>query len=253
MFSVCPPHAAPELARAVAACGFGGVYVDANAVSPETTRALGQVVEAGGASYVDAGIIGPPPLPGASVRLYVCGSRAGEIAALFEGCVMQAIALDGPVGAGKSTVARELARRLGFIYLSTGAMYRAVALAAQRAGIEPVLLPDSLFGTIADTETPTGVAAEIEIPSGEERLAESGACVFMEGIQDSGNVGTIVRSAAAFGVRDVVLAQGCADPWSPKALRAGMGGHFALRILDDLPEPTASASAASRRPATPCP
>jgi CMP/dCMP kinase len=47
------------------------------------------------------------------------------------------VAIDGPVGAGKSTVARELARRLGFIYLSTGAMYRAVALAAQRAGIDP--------------------------------------------------------------------------------------------------------------------
>src|SRR5512140_2891707 len=102
VFSVCPPHAALDLARAVAACGFGGVYIDANAVSAETTRAVGRLVEAAGASYVDAGIIGPPPLPGASVRLYVCGSRAAQIVALFEGCIMQAIALEGPIGAASA-------------------------------------------------------------------------------------------------------------------------------------------------------
>ena len=102
VFSVSPPHVSAELARAVAACGFGGIYVDANAISPETTRALGQVIEAGGASYVDGGIIGPPPIPGASVRLYVCGGRAAEIVPLFEGCIMQALALDGPVGAASA-------------------------------------------------------------------------------------------------------------------------------------------------------
>lgn len=124
------------------------------------------------------------------------------------------------------------ARPLALLLSETGLGHSEVALLAQRAGIEPVLLTDSLFGTIADTETPTGIAAEIEIPFGEERLSESAGCVFMDGIQDSGNVGTIVRSAAAFGVRDVVLGRGCADPWSPKALRAGMGGHFALRLSE---------------------
>ena len=102
VFSVCPPHAATELARAVAACGYGGVYVDANAVSPQTTRALGQAVEAAGASYVDAGIIGPPPLAGASVRLYLCGGRAAEIAPLFDGHIMQAIVLEGALGAASA-------------------------------------------------------------------------------------------------------------------------------------------------------
>ena len=123
-------------------------------------------------------------------------------------------------------------RPLALLMSETGLKRAEVASLARHAEIEPVLLPDSLFGTIADAETPTGVAAEIEIPVGEERLSESTGCVFMEGIQDSGNVGTIVRSAAAFGVRDAVLAPGCADPWSPKALRAGMGGHFAVRILE---------------------
>ncbi len=56
--------------------------------------------------------------------------------------------------------------------------------------------------------------------------------VFLEGIQDPGNVGAILRSAAAFGVQQVVLDPGCADPWSPRALRAGMGGHFALQIAE---------------------
>lgn len=126
------------------------------------------------------------------------------------------------------------ARPLAVLLSETGLRHTEVARLAQRAAIEPVLLPDSLFAAIADTETPTGIAAEIEIPVGEERLSEAAGCIFMDGIQDSGNVGTIVRSAAAFGVRDVVLGQGCADPWSPKTLRAGMGGHFALRISEAM-------------------
>ena len=54
--------------------------------------------------------------------------------------------------------------------------------------------------------------------------------MLLDGIQDAGNVGAILRSAAAFGLRHVVLGRGCADPWSPKALRAAMGAHFALQI-----------------------
>jgi len=137
VFSVCPPHAALELARAVAACGFGGVYVDANAVSPETTRALQQVVEAGGASYVDGGIIGPPPLPGASVRIYVCGNRAAEIAALFEGCIMQALALDGPVGAASALKVCYAAWNKG-----ATALLAAIRALAQQEGVDAALLAE---------------------------------------------------------------------------------------------------------------
>jgi TrmH family RNA methyltransferase len=61
--------------------------------------------------------------------------------------------------------------------------------------------------------------------------------VFLEGIQDAGNVGAILRSAAAFDVRHAVLGKGCADAWSPKVLRAGMGAHFAMQLLEgDLAE-----------------
>ena len=84
------------------------------------------------------------------------------------------------------------------------------------------------FRSIADAETPQGVAAEIEVPEAPD-TAEAPS-VFLEGVQDPANVGAILRTAAAFGVRRVVLDQACADPWSPKALRAGMGGHFALVV-----------------------
>jgi TrmH family RNA methyltransferase len=83
-----------------------------------------------------------------------------------------------------------------------------------------------VFKSIADAETPPGIAAEIALPS----IRRDGARVFLQGVQDAGNVGAIVRSAAAFGAGAVILDRACADPWSPKVLRAGMGGHFALQI-----------------------
>ena len=101
-----------------------------------------------------------------------------------------------------------------------------------RAGVVPIVLADSIFNRISDAEAPAGIAAEIEIPNEAIDAAVSAGCVFLEGLQDAGNVGTILRSAAAFGIVDVFLGRGCADPWSPKALRAGMGGHFFLRIAN---------------------
>lgn len=95
-------------------------------------------------------------------------------------------------------------------------------------GFDPVVLSDSAFGSIVDAETPPGIAAEIEIPVAGKPAA--GDTVFLEGIQDPSNVGAILRSAAAFGVRRALLDRACADPWSPKTLRAGMGAHFRLAI-----------------------
>jgi TrmH family RNA methyltransferase len=102
-------------------------------------------------------------------------------------------------------------------------------LLAQAGGVQFVLI-DALFKSISDAETPAGIAAEIAVPALEIDPAASAGCVFLEGIQDAGNVGAILRSAAAFGIPDAVCGPGCADPWSPKALRAGMGAHFHLRI-----------------------
>ena len=90
-----------------------------------------------------------------------------------------------------------------------------------------VVLSPGVFRGVVDAETPPGVAAEVPIPV----LEGDAPAVFLEGIQDAGNVGAIIRSAAAFGIRRVVLDRQCADPWSPKVLRAGMGGHFAVAVL----------------------
>jgi TrmH family RNA methyltransferase len=107
-----------------------------------------------------------------------------------------------------------------------------VASLVRQSKVTPVILSPAVFGAIADAETPPGIAAEIAIPE----LNREGSAVFLEGVQDAGNVGAIIRSAAAFGAGTLIVDRQCADPWSPKVLRAGMGGHFAIGILqvDDL-------------------
>jgi RNA methyltransferase, TrmH family len=110
----------------------------------------------------------------------------------------------------------------------SGAENAEIRALVQKSGQEAVLLSDAVFRSIADAEAPQGIAAEIEIP--ESKKNPQGSCVFLEGIQDAGNVGAIIRSAAAFGIAAVVLDKACADPWSPKVLRAGMGGHFGVSI-----------------------
>jgi len=93
ILSICPPHAALEVARAVA--GFGGLYVDANAVSPATAREVARVIEGGGGGYVDGGIVGSPPRAPGTTRLYLSGERAGEVSRLFAGTHLDARVLDG--------------------------------------------------------------------------------------------------------------------------------------------------------------
>ncbi len=109
-----------------------------------------------------------------------------------------------------------------------------IADLVRRAGVAPVTLPDALLKWLADAASPAGLLAEIAIPA---PTTPAGDCVFLEGIQDAGNVGAILRSAAAFGLRRAVLSRGCADPWSPKVLRAAMGAHFSLAIgeAEDFP------------------
>ncbi|OGA07028.1 MAG: hypothetical protein A3D95_04435 [Betaproteobacteria bacterium RIFCSPHIGHO2_12_FULL_69_13] len=105
-----------------------------------------------------------------------------------------------------------------------------IASLVRRAKLAPIVLSESLFRAVVEAESPQGIAAEFEIPAQVPDPATSAGCVFLESIQDAGNVGAILRSAAALGVPDAILDRRCADPWSPRALRAGMGAHFALRI-----------------------
>lgn len=132
--SVCPPHAALELARSVAAHRFQGLFVDANAVSPETTRRVAAIVAGAGARFVDGGIVGPPPGPGSSARLYLSGEDARRVAELFAGTPLSTVVLDGPVGAASAVKMCYAAWTKG-----TAALILAVRAAAESEGVEAAL------------------------------------------------------------------------------------------------------------------
>jgi TrmH family RNA methyltransferase len=95
-----------------------------------------------------------------------------------------------------------------------------------------VVVGDGLFRALSTVATPTGVIALAKVPAVRAPHADIGPCVMLEDIQDPGNLGSILRSAAAAGVEDVLLSAGCAQAWSPRVLRAGMGAQFVLRLYE---------------------
>lgn len=102
LLSVCPPSSAVALAEVVATVGFGGVYVDANAIAPATARVVADIVARGGARFVDGGIVGPPAVRPGTTRLYLSGPDAEGVAELFEKSALEAIVVDGPPGAASA-------------------------------------------------------------------------------------------------------------------------------------------------------
>ncbi|MFT3733489.1 MAG: RNA methyltransferase [Rhodocyclaceae bacterium] len=98
---------------------------------------------------------------------------------------------------------------------------------------EVLELPEPLLRQISPVDTPAGIVAEIAIP---QHAPTDSQCdmLLIEAVQDAGNLGTLLRTAAAAGVRRALLSQQCAQAWSPKVLRAGMGGHFSLHIAEGV-------------------
>lgn len=135
ILSVCPPHAATGLARAVAAQRFSGVYVDANAVSPATSRDVRQIVEAAGARFVDGGIIGPPALKPGTTRLYLSGVEAARVAACFRHGPLEACVLDGPPGAASALKMAYAAYTKG-----SAALLIAIRTLAMHEGVDAALI-----------------------------------------------------------------------------------------------------------------
>ena len=135
VLSVCPPHSALDLAGSVAEVGFTGLYVDANAIAPETSRAIEKVIAGAGASYVDGGIIGPPARAAGSTRLYLSGPRAPEVAAVFAGSVLGAEVIGGPAG-------RASALKMAYAAWTKGsdALLLAIRSFALAEGVEDALL-----------------------------------------------------------------------------------------------------------------
>ena len=98
--------------------------------------------------------------------------------------------------------------------------------------VETVTAADGLLAKASGLAQGEDVMAVIAIPKPQQACTE-GACVVLDRVQDPGNVGTILRSSAAAGVRRILLSEDSADVWSPKVLRSGMGAHFLLDIDSD--------------------
>ena len=96
-----------------------------------------------------------------------------------------------------------------------------------------VVIPDALFDEISTLESAARIGFVIDLPAAPV-LQRGVASVVLDRLQDAGNVGSILRSAAAFGFRQVLSLTGSAALWSPKVLRAGMGAHFALDMVEGL-------------------
>lgn len=137
--------------------------------------------------------------------------------------------LDGPhlVGAYLERVGRPES----LVVSASGGDAPEVRALAAAAGVEPIRLRDSLFREISGVASPVGILAVIAIPEA-PAAPIAGSCVLLDGVQDPGNVGSILRSAAAAGVRDIALGPGCAGAWTPRVLRSGQGAHFSLRIRE---------------------
>ena len=119
---------------------------------------------------------------------------------------------------------------------------RAVITAVLTCGPRPDKLPGdvplyqverSIIETVSPLKNPQDIVFSCLMPKLPEQKLATGLYVILEGIQDPGNIGTILRTAAAFGIAQVILTGGCADPYGPKAVRASMGAVFRQPVGDD--------------------
>ena len=102
-----------------------------------------------------------------------------------------------------------------------------------RAATKFIVLADALFADVSGLESPAAMGFILDLPA-PASLRTDAATVVLDRVQDAGNVGSILRSASAFGFRQVAAIRGSAALWSPKVLRAGMGAHFALDLIEGL-------------------
>jgi len=102
-----------------------------------------------------------------------------------------------------------------------------------QAAIKTIVIPDAVMADISGLESPArmGFVMDLLAPAA---LAPGAASLILDRVQDAGNVGSMLRSAAAFGFSQVLALKGTAALWSPKVLRAGMGAHFALNLIEGL-------------------
>ena len=105
----------------------------------------------------------------------------------------------------------------------------------REAAVRNVVLADALFADISGLESPAAMGFVLDLPATPELLPNV-PTVVLDRVQDAGNVGSILRSAGAFGFKQLIAIKGSAALWSPKVLRAGMGAHFGLRLIESADE-----------------
>jgi 3-hydroxyisobutyrate dehydrogenase-like beta-hydroxyacid dehydrogenase len=127
--SVCPPEFAEEIAEQVALQSYQGIYVDANAISPDRTRRIAQRLEAQSTRFVDGGIIGPPAVTRNRTWLYLSGEGAAEIASCFSAGPIETEVLEGEIG-------RASALKMCFAAYSKGSIALASAVLAAAENLE---------------------------------------------------------------------------------------------------------------------
>jgi TrmH family RNA methyltransferase len=101
------------------------------------------------------------------------------------------------------------------------------------AAAKNIILPDTFFADISGLESPASMGFVFELPVA-QILLPTMASVILDRVQDAGNVGAILRNASAFGFKQVIALKGTAALWSPKVLRAGMGAHWGLQLMEGV-------------------
>ncbi|MBB3256574.1 TrmH family RNA methyltransferase [Paraburkholderia bannensis] len=101
-----------------------------------------------------------------------------------------------------------------------------------------ITLPDALFGQLSNVVHGAGMLLLVDMPEASLPQRVDSTCIVLDGLQDAGNVGSILRSAAAAGIERVFCTPGTAYAWSSKVLRSAMGAHFLLKVYENV-EPQA--------------
>lgn len=134
IISICPPHAAEQVAGQVLAHSFKGLYVDANAISPQRALRIGEMLAADGVAFVDGGIIGGPAWEANTTWLYLCGREAGRVADCFAAGPLQAEVVGEEIGRASAVKMCYAAYAKG-----TTALVGATLAAAERLGVREQL------------------------------------------------------------------------------------------------------------------
>jgi TrmH family RNA methyltransferase len=100
-----------------------------------------------------------------------------------------------------------------------------------QAAIKNIVISDALYDTVSALESPARMGFVFALPA-PPSVQPGEASVILDRVQDAGNVGAILRSASAFGFKQIIALMGTAALWSPKVLRAGMGAHWGLQLIE---------------------